>query len=330
MSHEITETDEMAYVGKTPWHGLGNSLPEGADVETMANAANLTWRVDKKKLRVVDGKTVNGHYGLVRSDTGDTLDVVGRQYIPTQPREALEFFERFAQAGELTMDTAGSLSGGRWVWGLARINGAKDVTDGDALRNYVLLVSPNVHGKSLLVKQTSVRVVCWNTLTCAMGRGENATWSMRHTRAFDEVARNEAQLVVGNATKMFSTFVDDARAMSKIPLTHTGSMDYLKRVFHIDEVSLAARKEVDADAEAKVRRSPLITRFETALTSAPGAQLAGAKDTLWGAFNAVTYLCDHALGRDADTRLRESWLGYREDFKHRGLALAHKMVEHHS
>jgi len=321
MSHELTETDQMAYVGATPWHGLGVNLPEGSDLETMAQAAGLNWRVDKRKLRVVDGRIINDHFGLVRSDSGETLDVVGKQYVPTQPREALEFFEKFSVAGEMSMETAGSLCGGRWVWGLAKINGSRFVTPGDEIRNYVLLVSPNVHGKSLVIKQTSIRVVCWNTMTAAINHGE-ASFRMRHTKEFDANVREEAALIVANATGLFNRFVDGAARMAEVTMPRDASMDYLKKVFRLDDDSL----KVVADDEKKARRSPMLTRFETALATAPGAQIDGAKDTLWGAFNAVTYLCDHTLGRDVDTRLRESWLGYRENVKQRALKLAEELV----
>jgi len=330
MSHELTKTDKMAYVGETPWHGLGAVLPEGADVETMANAAGLTWRVNKSKIRVVDGRVIPDHFGLVRSDNGETLDVVGRQYVPTQPREALEFFERFAQAGEMNMETAGSLCGGRWVWGLARINGPRFLGKGDELRNYCLLVSPNVHGKSLVIKQTSIRVVCWNTMTAALGKtvGRNgfettpANWSMRHTREFDAEMREQAGTAVAQAVGLFDGFVEQAERMASVHFDRERSLDYLKTVFRLNQPEL----DEQAEADRKVRRSPMLARFETALTSAPGANTDAANGTLWGAFNAVTYLCDHALGRDADTRLRESWLGYREVIKGRALKLAEEVM----
>ena len=38
MSHELTTRTngrtEMAFVGETPWHGLGQRLEEGASIET--------------------------------------------------------------------------------------------------------------------------------------------------------------------------------------------------------------------------------------------------------------------------------------------------------
>ena len=45
MSHDIDQTngDAIAFVGETPWHGLGTKLPEGADIATWKRAAHLEW-----------------------------------------------------------------------------------------------------------------------------------------------------------------------------------------------------------------------------------------------------------------------------------------------
>ena len=56
----------------------------------------------------------------------------------------------------------------------------------------------------------------------------------------------------------------------------------------------------------------------------PGADF--AKGTFWEAFNGVTYLIDHKLGRDDDQRMVNSWFGYNRAVKNRALETALKMA----
>ena len=85
MAHELTINDgvaEMAYVGETPWHGLGQQLRADASIEEWQAAAGMDWIIRRsavmyypdrgqKQLRVWDDKTV-----LLRGDTGAPLGVV--------------------------------------------------------------------------------------------------------------------------------------------------------------------------------------------------------------------------------------------------------------
>jgi hypothetical protein len=43
--------------------------------------------------------------------------------------------------------------------------------------------------------------------------------------------------------------------------------------------------------------------------SAPGQELSSAKETLWGAVNAVTYFADHVRSGTAGDRLDSAWFG---------------------
>ena len=46
MAHEIDMTTGragMAYMGDTPWHGLGQKLTDGASLETWQQEAGLDW-----------------------------------------------------------------------------------------------------------------------------------------------------------------------------------------------------------------------------------------------------------------------------------------------
>ena len=56
----------------------------------------------------------------------------------------------------------------------------------------------------------------------------------------------------------------------------------------------------------------------------PGADL--GRGTWWEAFNAVTYMTDHEIGRSADTRLQSAWYGQNRNLKTKALELAVEMA----
>ena len=56
----------------------------------------------------------------------------------------------------------------------------------------------------------------------------------------------------------------------------------------------------------------------------PGAEY--APGTFWSAFNTVSFMTDHVLGRSSDTRLQSSWFGYNKTLKNNALELAVEMA----
>ena len=57
----------------------------------------------------------------------------------------------------------------------------------------------------------------------------------------------------------------------------------------------------------------------------PGAQF--AEGSWWSAFNTVTYMVDHKLGRSQDNRLTSAWFGQGKKVKADALELAVQMAE---
>ncbi len=45
----------MAYVGETPWHGLGNPLAANQPLEVWARQAGMDWRIEEAEVRFVSG-----------------------------------------------------------------------------------------------------------------------------------------------------------------------------------------------------------------------------------------------------------------------------------
>ena len=96
MAHLI---EQMAYVGQTPWHGLGNELTSNQPLEVWAKQAGLDWQIQESPVRYVtnSGGTLGEILSypdskvLYRSDTRAPLSVVGNRFKVVQPEEILEF-----------------------------------------------------------------------------------------------------------------------------------------------------------------------------------------------------------------------------------------------
>lgn len=316
MSHEI---ETMAFVGEKPWHGLGFELPTGSKVtvERIVKAAKLDWTVSKRNLFLKMGNgevPIKEAFALARDTDDSVLSVVGKGYKPVQNAEAFEFFKRFCDAGQIEMETAGSLKGGKFVWGLARLKDEFALKGDDEVRAYLLLLSPHVIGQAMQIRLTPVRVVCWNTLSAALrSHSHGKVFRLPHHTAFDENAKGIAAEAIGLASEQFSDFQEKAKLLAKKKVTKEQSERYFVEVFDLPMEMV----------ESGIKREPrVLARLRSAVVHAPGADLKDAEGTWWGAFNAVTYVVDHQMGRNRGTALHKAWFGSGARVKSKALDLA--------
>lgn len=302
MSHAI---ESMAYTNEVPWHGIGEHIGDAPTVDKMLKAASLDWSVDKQPLFhevIKKGKHINepveGYFGLIRSSDNKCLDVVGKTYRPVQNKDAFEFFKEFVEAGDAKMETAGSLRGGRYVWGLANLQESFTLAGGDKVKGYLLVASPHEGGKAMVIKFTTVRVVCNNTLTLALRHGGNE-FRMAHRVEFDDVIRKKAKEVLGIAREQMDEFEQTARKLKAMKMSREDAIEVLANVYQPQ----GKLKELVGDFE--VNAAPNLKRVMDILEYAPGAD----PKTGWGVLNAVTYFADHVASRTADKRLTNAWFG---------------------
>src|SRR5208282_2892650 len=124
--HELEQLKDgsysMAYAGELPWHGLGNPVSNDLTPEQMLKAASLDWEVNKVPsfILINDEPIYTGQDALVRSSDNSILDMVSTEWNDVSNLEAFQFFKEYVEAGEMNMETAGSLQNGRIVWAMAR------------------------------------------------------------------------------------------------------------------------------------------------------------------------------------------------------------------
>ena len=159
--------ENMMFVGETPWHGLGNKVDDGVNVNDAIVAAGLDWEVGLKDLQTIDGVPVS-HRATYRKSDGSILGVVGPRYTPLQNRDAFDWFQPFLDANECAIHTAGSLHYGQKVWVLAQLNrDNSEIVSGDEVCKFILLSNSHDGTTAIRVGYTPIRVVCVNTLAFA-------------------------------------------------------------------------------------------------------------------------------------------------------------------
>jgi phage/plasmid-like protein (TIGR03299 family) len=324
MAHEI---ESIAWTNEVPWHGLGVEVGD-LSVDEMLVSAGLDWNVSKRPLYFpkvgtaqTELKLIPNKFALTRDSDESTLDIVGDSYKPVQNHEALDFFKRFVDSGDMKMETAGSLRRGQFIWGLAKIQDSFNVggNDEDRIEGYLLLTQPHKFGFSMIAALTPIRVVCMNTMKMALGEklggkrsNANGVFRMPHSRAFNEEVKKSAEIALGLARQGMVELKEAADVLSKVRI----HKDELPAYFHN-----VANDELDEDADPD-KFSRTIKTLLDAVNEAPGANLKTAEGTLWGAYNAVTYVTDHVLGRSDDSRIVSSWFGAGSGLKRRALELA--------
>lgn len=307
---------QMAWAGELPWHGLGTKVPADLTPEQIMQAAGLDWEVAKTPLFThVNGETirVNAKSALVRTSDNRILDVVGKDWNPVQNSEAFNFFNDFVAAGDMEMNTAGSLNDGRNVWALAKINESFEILGHDRVEGFLLFSNPHQYGKSIEIRFTPIRVVCANTLAMAMGSSFTSRFSAGHRSQFNADLAKEA---LGISKEKLAKYKEMAEYLSSKRFTNETIVEYFNRIF--PAVSNAKAEE------GELASRPARTVYE-ALESQPGAEF--GRGTWWQAFNAVTYATDHILGRSTESRLQSAWFGANQNRKIQAANIAMEMAE---
>lgn len=345
MAHELSiranGKAEMAWVGDTPWHGLGQQVTKGASIGVWKKEAGMDWEAKEApvlfKASVSATKSVmhkvESHKVLYRNDTEAPLGIVGRDYNVVQPADCLEFFRELTENEGWHIHTAGVLRGGRKLWVMAS-NGEVATTGkrgtGDQVVNQVLLATSLDGSMRTIVKQCATVVVCANTLAVALREGGKGV-QVSHRSVFDPqaVARS-----LGLVSGSFKSFMARAREMAETPVNMEQALFVLRDVFGAPAAKSAPKVQTawlsdslsdldaGADDEGDEKEARAVGRvLELFKGAGIGARLPGRVDTSWGLFNAVTQFVDHEMGRTPDTRMDSAWFGRGEVMKERALAL---------
>jgi len=344
MAHQI---ETMAFVGQTPWHGLGNQLPQNQPIEIWAQQAGMDWRIESSNVSYMAknqrGQNILMPYEeqrvLYRSDTHAPLSVVSQRYQEVQPKEILEFYRDLTEQSGFELETAGILKGGRKFWALARTGQSTALKGKDVSNGYILLATACDGTLATTAQFTSVRVVCNNTLSIAI-RGQTSgegVVKVPHSTKFDA---EKIKQQLGISIKTWDEHMYEMKQLTQRKVTQQEAAGYFDAVFNNTTMSATDQEEsiiqyylkaASLDKKSNSKSEPngraMTKAMEMFNGQGRGAELNSAKDTAYGLLCSITEFVDHerrAMSRDH--RLNSAWFGAGANIKQRGLEQALRMV----
>jgi phage/plasmid-like protein (TIGR03299 family) len=331
MAHEIEMIDgkaQLCYVGEVPWHGLGTRVDPGMKPEDMMREAGLDWEVEKREIyfKDNDGNLVKcpKKRALIRGMDEMFLDVVTKDWNEFQNLTVFRFFNKYAEAGGIDMETVGSLKKGKIIWGLAKVNDSFDLFGGkDQVDSYLLLSNPHHYGRGVDIRFTPIRVVCNNTLSMSLSGEASLGISLNHRSEFDE---EKVHAALNEAHEKLHTYKEMAEFLANRRYSQDTVFEYFNRVFPktSNVISFNEMMERFKKGEMDVTSRNAREAMEV-LNTQPGAEY--GEGSFWQAYNAVTYMTNHRVGHNPDTRLQSVWFGQNKNRNIDALGVALEMAE---
>ena len=343
MAHLI---DNMAYVGQTPWHGLGNQLTQNQPIEVWAQQAGMDWRIESSNVSYMAqnerGQSIIMPYEeqrvLYRSDTHAPLSVVSQRYQEVQPKQILEFYRDLTEQSGFELETAGMLKGGKKFWALARTGQSTALKGKDVSHGYILLATACDGTLATTAQFTGIRVVCNNTLAIAL-KGQNSSAGVvkvPHSTKFDA---EKIKQQLGVSVHAWDEHMYEMKQLSQRKVTQGEAAAFFDAVFNNTSMSVTDQEEniiqfyrnVANPNPTKEKAEPNGRAMSKAMImfngQGRGAELSSAKNTAYGLLCSITEFADHERrAMSTDHRLDSAWFGAGAALKQRGLEQALRLV----
>lgn len=304
--------ESFASLREPAWHNLGTVFSKPVTADELMELANLdNWRVRLVEIEAPDFNMNDQKYFFVVRDnhqTGevDVLSTAGQRYEPFQNESMFYMGHDLQRAGLGRWETAGSLRGGRVVFGSLSIDrevvldptGANDV-----IKNYLMLAASHDGTLAITAANTPVRVVCSNTLNFALS-GAKQKFSFRHTQTAESKAA-----YVAKAISDAHGYIDRFEAVANDLVNHKIS----DKVFN-DILLTAYPKPAEKEGGKANRAMTMWTKKFDSLNSLRVSHTNAMWDgTAWGALQVLTEDLDWfrtGRGDNAEENLNSARSGF--------------------
>jgi phage/plasmid-like protein (TIGR03299 family) len=289
----MTANVQTMFSGRSvvPWHKRGKVLEGSLSSAEAIAAAGLDWTVSKRQIAVLreDGtwKTDDEFFAVSRDDNDETLGIVGQQQALLQNANAFRLMDQLVGEKHARYLTAGALGKGERVWLLMQMPGYLRAGKDDVAEKYVLLCHGHDGSLAFNLFETTVWVVCQNTMNAALSQKKGGV-KVKHTRgALGALTVEMLRERLGYADRWYNEQQEAAQFLASKKI---GAAEFTNRYLQ------AVWPLKDGESYGTRTRNMLDEIEQLFDGSQMGAQLAERRGTWWGAYNAISEYMDHHKG----------------------------------
>lgn len=236
--------DQGFAVREPSWHGLEKLVAEEDRPMTWEDArkvAGLTWDwveepLYQRMITVVDGepketyREVPNQRIIARTDTGEVVHTQRETRTLITIKDMGEIAHAITEQTQLPIETMGSVREGRSIYGLAILGEDRHIgQDPSATRPYLGVVC-HADGKGgARAYPTSIRIVCWNTLSAADAQAdqENTVATFAHRGDWRDRIE-EARKAIFGARKAFDKWTRIGEQLQQVLITEAQAEVFIR------------------------------------------------------------------------------------------------------
>jgi len=292
-----------------------NAIDENLNCSQLMRNAELDWTVNKVPVQAtIDDKVITSDnlFSLVKSDDNKILvSGLTKQYHTMQNEKLAQLGDYFSNIAGVSFEHCFNYKDDKAITFLANTGGEFKIGSGDkseVVKNYLMLTNFHTGRDKTKINTTNIQPVCENTFLQALSDIEQFYIGITHRIEFNDGLEQLVYRKIKDALKSNEVYKEQAEQLNSYSLTESDMLKYFILVynpkliadFDKSEKNYSFFNDLSGNKQIKscygIWHDTYENNGHTYKLENTGNDV--REDTLWKAFNCITYNEDHLRAGD--------------------------------
>ncbi len=290
-----------------------NAIDQNLNCSQLMRNAGLDWTVNKVPVQAtIDNETITSDkfYSLIKSDNNKILvSGLTDQYHTMQNEKLAQLGDYFSNIAGVSFEHCFNYKDDKAITFLANTGGEFKIGD-DVVKNYLMLTNFHTGRDKTKINTTSIQPVCENTFLMALSDIEQFYIGITHRIEFNDKMEELVHKKIKDALRFNEVYKEQAETLNSYSLTESDMLKYFILVYNPKLIADYDKRIIGKDysfinelSGNKQIKSCYGVWHDTYENNGNTYKLENTgndvrEDTLWKAFNCVTYNEDHLRSGD--------------------------------
>jgi hypothetical protein len=288
-----------------------NAIDQNLNCSQLMRNAGLDWTVNKVPVQAtIDNETITSDkfYSLIKSDNNKILvSGLTDQYHTMQNEKLAQLGDYFSNIAGVSFEHCFNYKDDKAITFLANTGGEFKIGD-DVVKNYLMLTNFHTGRDKTKINTTSIQPVCENTFLMALSDIEQFYIGITHRVEFNDKMEELVYKKINDALKFNEVYKEQAETLNSYSLTESDMLKYFILVYNPKLIADFDKSKKDYSffndlSGNKQIKSCYGIWHDTYENNGTMYKLENTgndirQDTLWKAFNCITYNEDHLRAGD--------------------------------